>query len=474
MNIPEEVLNKISYNASLAGYSEEEDKKDFRNPTYNLVSRLGYLIGVDKRLFEDPTNPAMMIKVYDKLNSDKNARIIRNLCRVRTGIEKYYMAIVQEFNHNFKNIDSVPDLIDAESVRDLSNDGVTLYKTRPNIDQYLITINTEIASKISNCKHLFPEWLKWEYVKTLFIMPKGTKVEGIKAEGNYYNSDRNRYPYQCYINFEVNCEGNLLYCDEKLINALYSYHNDYFSDYSLVRSAGDAAKSNIHEFLTASEKCIMVVDCENSNPIKLAGMFHSLTEEEKSNIYKVLMFDGDYSTSGWQILFEQNMTGVKTDYEVVKRIYESKSQVDMTLAVEATREVFQNGVDSIILVSSDSDYWAMIKSLPEVNFMMMIEKEKSGLKIREKLELNGIRYCFIDDFNTAQSYSIKTETIKRYIEGKINENLAINMEELLDEAVRNSWVDMTKNEKNQFFEKYIRKARVVVDRDGVLSIEMGT
>ena len=186
------------------------------------------------------------------------------------------------------------------------------------------------------------------------------------------------------------------------------------------------------------------------------------------------MFDGDYSTSGWQILFEQNMTGVKTDYEVVKRIYESKSQVDMTLAVEATREVFQNGVDSIILVSSDSDYWAMIKSLPEVNFMMMIEKEKSGLKIREKLELNGIRYCFIDDFNTAQSYSIKTETIKRYIEGKINENLAINMEELLDEAVRNSWVDMTKNEKNQFFEKYIRKARVVVDRDGVLSIEMGT
>ncbi|MCD7761145.1 MAG: hypothetical protein LUH16_05145 [Clostridiales bacterium] len=70
--------------------------------------------------------------------------------------------------------------------------------------------------------------------------------------------------------------------------------------------------------------------------------------------------------------------GIPTDYNtehvVVGRIYEHKSQVDMTLAANTCREVYLNQVDSVILVSSDSDYWALIQSLPGIHFLVMLDE----------------------------------------------------------------------------------------------------
>lgn len=55
-------------------------------------------------------------------------------------------------------------------------------------------INREIANRINNVKSLLPIWLKWNYVRPLFIMPNGTKPEGVKAAGNEYNAHRGIIP----------------------------------------------------------------------------------------------------------------------------------------------------------------------------------------------------------------------------------------------------------------------------------------
>ena len=359
------------------GSSESRDFGVYRNNAYNVVSIFGYLIGIPRYQFDDPDNPAMMDSIYKKLSTNKNARIIRNLCLIRTCMEKNYIAIVEEIHGSFKNIDTIPDLIPTDAINQLYSDGISLVKSHHDIDTYIITINKEISNRISNVKNVFPEWLKWDYIKPLFIMPNGTTKEGIKDEGNFYNSNRNRYPYQVYMNWVMDDAGNILYCDEKFVKLLYELHEDYFTDNSLVRNAGDLAVSDINAFLEEAQTAIFVVDCENSNPVKLASVLGDLTEEQKDRIKGVLLFDSHYTNEGWGIMSENEETyektstaveenlfdwesletssGVKMERIVVDRLLEAKSQVDMTLAVRTTQEVYKNNVDSVVLVSSDSD-----------------------------------------------------------------------------------------------------------------------
>ena len=61
----------------------------YKDSTYELVSKVAYLIGVPLRIFQNEHEPPK-IEIYNRLEQDKNARIIRNLCIIRTAIERNY------------------------------------------------------------------------------------------------------------------------------------------------------------------------------------------------------------------------------------------------------------------------------------------------------------------------------------------------------------------------------------------------
>ena len=77
------------------------DKKiiynEFQNSTYTLVSPMAYLIGIDKENFGEENARPFLLKSYEELDAHKEARIIRNLCRIRTAMERNYPAIVNAF-----------------------------------------------------------------------------------------------------------------------------------------------------------------------------------------------------------------------------------------------------------------------------------------------------------------------------------------------------------------------------------------
>ena len=50
----------------------------YKDSTYELVSKVAYLIGVPLRIFQNEHEPPK-IEIYNQLEQDKNARIIRNL-----------------------------------------------------------------------------------------------------------------------------------------------------------------------------------------------------------------------------------------------------------------------------------------------------------------------------------------------------------------------------------------------------------
>lgn len=462
---------------------------EHRKSTYNVVSLVAFLIGVEKDHFGNGDAP-FLFSAYESYEQNKSARIIRNLCRIRTAIERNYMAIVTAFRQDVKNIGSVPELIPVESVSTLEKDGVRLYKTKPDIDEYLIAINTEVNNRINTVASLFPEWIKWDYVKPLFIMPGGTKKDGIKKAGEYFNADRRRYPFQTWINWDAISHstanhGNILYDDEKFVVMLYERNEDRFENLSLVRDAGNHTMRNLNSLLERCKKCVIVVDCENSDAVKLAAALSSLPSAQANKVGKVLLFDSEYTTDQWKTFVDRalrtaidNSSDLELEHIVVPRLNQNKSQVDMTLAVRTSREVFTGGVDAVILVSSDSDYWALIQQLEGTKFLVMLEKRKTGLAIMDTLSVHEIPFCFIDDFCTSASYSIKTGTLINSIQAQIDAVLSgeamgpINVRKMMDEALRDSWITMTEKEADAFFTRYLLHMKMTIAPDGTLRISI--
>lgn len=437
----------------------------YQNTTHNLVSIVAYLIGVNETNFQEDSAKTLKRSTFQSLEHNKNARIIRNLCIIRTGMERHYTAIRTAFYYDVKNIGTVPEYIPSQSVQQLSRDGITIYKSRPDINDYLITINRELSNRVGNIKSLFPDWIQWDYIRELFLMPNGLKPEGLKAAGAEYNKVRNGYPFQCYINWVANEEdGNILYSDEKFVKLLYERHEDYFEDGSLVRDASNMTTENIYDFLVESARAIVVVDCENSDLIKLAAVLSSLSPSSVAKIQKVLLFDSDYTTSSWSVL--STIADLPLEHITVPRLNERKSQVDMTLATRTCKEVYQNNVDSVILVSSDSDYWALIQTLSDIDFLVMVEREKCGHDIRQALKGKGIFYCFIDDFCTGASYAIKTTTVIQELQAQLDKKISFNAHNLLQDALHKTWVQMTPKEKDAFYQRYVKTMRLTIDAQG--------
>lgn len=442
-------------------------QKEYYNSTYDIISKIAYLIGVPEKIFASDNAPPKM-DCFQELEKDKNARIIRNLSMLRTAIEKNYKKLNHQMTNELKNLQSCQDT--SVYLEQLEAEGITLYRTKLN--QYIIDINSQIANRINNCKSLFPIWLKWEYIKSLFIMPNGMTEIGIKAAAKEYYENKNRYPYQVYINWSYAERGNILYNDKKFVTLLYEAHEDCFTDMSKVSDASDLTKESVYDFLENSDRAIIIVDCENSDVYKLYATLNNLSQQALLNrIYKIILCDDVNTTTAWEIL--DQFTNIPVEHLVINRVSDRKSLVDPALCVKACMEHYENQVDSIIIFGSDSDYWGMYGQLKTVHYYVMVEKSKFGVDHRNALQEAGIPFCYIDNFCTGNSSQIKIEAMLREIRGILAEALQLNVNDVLQKAYLATRAEMSDAEKKQFYDRYIKAMRLVIREDGELSIVLG-
>ena len=450
--------------------SDIPDHNAYSNGTYMIVSKVAFLVGIDKRHFENEHEPPK-IEWYNALKQDKNARIVRNLCALRNALERNYAAIYKEVVNELKNLSSLPEYVPQECLLELSNDGISVQKANYRPAQYIMDINRLLSDRINNCKNLFPIWLKWEYIKELFIMPNGMTEAGIRKAAEEYYTAKSKYPYQVYINWNGGGSGNILYNDKKFVQLLYEAHEDMFCDMSKVTDAGNLTKSGIYRFLDESERVILVVDCENSDPYKLYAMLQNLDQEKLlAKIIKIKLYDDVHTTNAWKILNE--FTGIPIEHNTVTRLVEGKSLVDPSLMLGVSQEFYENGIKAFILLSSDSDYWSLISNLNKARFFVMVEQEKCGYAIKKALVDSGISYCYIDDFCTGNSDEIKIRTILSAVRCGIESAVQLNVKRLLADAIFDARAEMSEAEERQFYDRYVKKLKLDVEDDGTVRLSL--
>ena len=444
------------------------EKIQYKDSTYEIVSKVAYLIGVPLRIFENE-HEAPQMDVYKRLELDKNARIIRNLCIIRTEIERNFKKIIDKMRTEYRSLLSMPEYVSASAISALTADGINfIKKSSTQLSGHIVEINRIISDRINNCKSLFPLWLNWPYVRELFIMPNGLSEKGSKAAAAVYYESLSFYPYQMYINWRPYDAGNILYNDKKFVTLLYEWNNDEFTEYSKVSDAGTYVKGNIHDYINDGEQVVVVVDCENSDPYRLSATLRGLDRAYLDKINSIILFDDVHTASAWSIL--EQFTHIPVEHITIERIKQNKSLVDIKLTARACQEYYENKVDSFIIVSSDSDYWGLISSLPKARFLVMIEREKCGPDMKAALVDSGIFYCYLDDFYTGDSEELKMNALFRKMRNYMARAVRLNVNAMLDDALRSTRITMPPSERKQFYDKYIKTLQLVIDDNGDVSL----
>ena len=164
--------------ASLQNFSENL-------PANTQRTQVAFLIGIDDRYFgidqTENMNPQFYRSVYDEMNADREARIVRNLCRLRTKLQRNFRAIFTEMNSDMKNLSSIsPDLVPQDALKTLEQDGIPFVRANRRLEDYIVDVHNYLLPHVPNCQKFIPDWVKWAYIRSMFFIQRGNTVEGNK------------------------------------------------------------------------------------------------------------------------------------------------------------------------------------------------------------------------------------------------------------------------------------------------------
>ena len=209
---------------------------------------------------------------------------------------------------------------------------------------------------------------------------------------------------------------------------------------------------------------------------------NNLNKERLSKIKKIKLYDDENTSNAWDYIF--NIIDIEVEHIETERILKEKSIVDIAMAIGVAEDYYENDIDSAILVSSDSDFWAVINQMDKVQFFVMNEKRKTSDKTTETLDIHGISHCFLSDFAQYSVQSFKTEVLIYCLENRFREFnetgnfMPLNVDELLTEVFYEAGIiadeKQLEQEKQVFYRKYIKNGFLVkpVEEDGVKKMKI--
>jgi hypothetical protein len=360
-----------------------------------------------------------------------------------------------------------------------------------NLQKHIANINQLIEEQIENIHKYIPEWIKWEYIKKLFIMPgcsAGTnfyiykdkkRTQDVMDKIHEYRKDfyknKDFYPYGTYLNWNPSYRkedaGNILFNDNKFLKLLYASNNDIFNGEQYVIDAKEEIKNSIYDFVEQAINIAIYVDCENVDPYSFAATLTNLDQSKIKKIKKVVLYDDANTTNAWDIL--QEVLNLEVEHLEVERVKDDKSLVDHALAIGVTKSFFEEKIESVMLASSDSDFWSLIRYLPEIRFFVMNETKITSNAVLEKLNDYNIPHCCMDEFAQDSIQAYKNKVLKNNLQIILNEFNEegrlefLNTDDIVQNVFRRAGIGCPyrqfEKEKQDFYNKYIKKLKLKID-----------
>ena len=366
-------------------------KKEWTEPK-PMCEKLQYLIGV----------PSQYIDNFDALNKGE-LREIRKLCSLRSLIIDKFT----EINEQFRNYVQLADIsITSRLVNDLAEMGIVIQNAH-SLSRNIIELNELIDARIVKVALGF-KGIPREWICEMFHMPNGDEIDGVRTAVRKYRQYKNFYPYQKYINWpfaetpEEKRSKNIFGNDQDLHEMLAEIHSN--------------KRTQLMDFIGTAKDVVAVVDCENSDAQRLYDSLAFM----KRFLRKIILVDDTHTNLMWdELVREYRNEGVRVEHDELPRLKEQKSLVDLRMVAKTCEEYYKNHVEHFILVTSDSDIWALISSLPDADIMVLAERCKSGDLLLEALTQNHIPFVFMEDI-TEESTLLMDRIMRREIENQMS------------------------------------------------------
>ena len=362
-------------------------KKEWTEPK-PMCEKLQYLIGV----------PSQYIDNFVALNKGIMAET-RKLCSLRSLI----IANFTDINEQFRNRVQLRDIsMTSRLVSDLTKYNINI-ENSGSLSRNVIELNKWIDERMEKIALGF-KGVPQEWIQELFHMPNGDEVDGVRAAVRKYRQYKNFYPYQKYINWsfaetpEEQRSKNIFGNDKELHEILADFHRPKFT--------------RLMDFIGTAKDVVVVVDCENSDAQRLYDSLAFM----KRFLRKIILVDDTHTNLMWdELVREYREEGIPIEHDELPRLKEQKSLVDLRMVAKTCEEYYKNHVEHFILVTSDSDVWALITSLPDADIMVLAERCKSGDLFIEALTQNQIPFVFMEDI-TEESTLLMDRIMRKEIE----------------------------------------------------------
>ena len=189
-------------------------------------------------------------------------------------------------------------------------------------------------------------------------------------------------------------------------------------------------------------------------------------------ICKIVLYDDYHTSCGWDYL--EKYTKIPVEHKEVNRVLESKSLVDVQMTAGICNEHYRNTVDSFILCSSDSDFWAVISSLPTAKFLVMYEYKKCSDTMKQTWYEKGIKNCSMDDFYSGNASDLQKKVLLDNLKQKLPNIIGKNGREIVNEVFAETRVTASDTDKLNFYNKYVKNIRLRIDEQGSFVLEMAS
>ncbi len=449
------------------------DKSGYRKYSKNIALTVGFLLGVNEEaMMKRLESPDEFLPIKETLEKDEAAVAIRHLNNIRSNLMLHFKDVsrnLRNMNATFVPLDKMD--IFKDDFKTISRMSISIITGKSDINEYLKRINNEIVKRIDKVEKYFPEWVRFKHIRTMFTMPNN-----IEEESKKFQCNQSLYPFQRYFNWRepFDC-GYILSTDLDLLSVIYKNGNENFTDTDRVCDASDKVKNNINEFINTASKVQVFIDGENADPYRFASAIDSLKDHEIEKINKIVVYyDSEHTTKAWTSL-KHFTYGIEVEAIPVERINGNKSLVDHRLVMGVSKAIFKENVDSIILVSSDSDFWSVIDASEDVRYLVMVESEKCGYDFKNLLRDKDVFYCYLDKFMTPDDDRFFNLVFKTELEKILKERFSLgNANELLKSVLTSCRATASKAEEDMLFDKYIKTIVLKINSDGDFVLETAT
>ncbi|MCD8307613.1 MAG: NYN domain-containing protein [Clostridia bacterium] len=458
----------------------------YDNYRTDLVATVCYLAGLsDDKMEMDQFSKEKVAE----LRKDDRATTIRYLCSIRMQIFRNYKQISAAKFQPGSETDNFEKCFDKDQVKFLREKGIEFVhvnmKGTSSIFMNVAYINQYILDNIDKIKPLIPDWIKFEYIRSLFLMPKcnagpsGSLVlthqkqqnvfSNIRNEMNSYNSNKNSYPYQLFIMWPYTLsekDGNVLFNDEKFLKMLYGANRDIFKAREYVIDAPVQAKESFYDFVSQAGSVAIFVDCENVTPYSFVGMLKGLDAANISKIREIVLYDDEHTSTAWDYVSSYVDLDIPITHKEIERVLDNKSLIDTVMTAGVCKSYYEDHVDSVVLASSDSDFWGLITTVSLAKYYILNERSRTSQTIIDRFDQKGIEHCFMDDFAQDKVQLFKTQVllgtlrkrISNFNETGIWQDMDAN--QLVDSLFREAYITgadtQMEQEKKTFINTYLK------------------